>query len=93
MADATTEAAMATMVGKRKTKKVHADGTVSWETIADAGEVDRDEEDENVGDLSLPQTGGGTNVVQKFNLAEPLTSEKLASAQHLFKRMANGKGT
>ena len=38
----------ADLTGKRSTKKVTpAEGAISWDTVADAGEVDQDEEDQD----------------------------------------------
>ena len=38
----------ADLTGKRCTKKVTpAEGAISWDTVADAGEVDQDEEDQD----------------------------------------------
>ena len=35
----------ANMAGKRRTTQVHADGTISWENMADAGEMEGELED------------------------------------------------
>ena len=38
----------ADLTGKRPTKKVTpAEGAISWDTVADAGEVDQDDEDQD----------------------------------------------
>ena len=65
--------------------KFQADGTISWETMADAGEVDSDVE------RNSPISGGCAvaNVFQRLNLKEPLCSPKYGGRKCI-KRMATG---
>ena len=65
--------------------KFQADGTISWETMADAGEVDSDVE------RNSPTSGGCAvgNVFQRLNLKEPLNSAKYGERKFI-KRMATG---
>ena len=65
--------------------KFQADGTISWETMADAGEVDSDVE------RNSPISGGYAvaNVFQRLNLKEPLCSPKYGGRKCI-KRMATG---
>ena len=71
---------------KRQSKQVHADGTISWETMADAGEmggVGDDSDDERLPTAPI-------NVFQKLNLFEPLTSSKYVLQNTLVRRLATG---
>ncbi len=81
------------MAGKRKTKRVHADGTVSWELAASAGDVEGDEDDDfEDAALSTSLESGGAPVGKHLiDLKEQLTSPKFnPDDPAFFKKMANG---
>jgi hypothetical protein len=59
------------LTGKRCTKKVTpTEGAISWDTVADAGEVDQDEEDQD-----NPNRGLANKNVSIFKILELIISE------------------
>lgn len=64
-------------VSQRNRKKVNSDGTISWNAMEDAGEVDLD-------------GGRPISVFNKLNLEGPLTSNKF-DGQNLVKMMSSGR--
>lgn len=83
-----TAATPVSMAGKRKTKKVQSDGTLSWETVADAGQVDHDEEEFEDDHVALESRA--VNVYQRMQLEEPLTTTKFELGDKLIKFLSNG---
>ena len=78
----------ANMAGKRCTKKVPpVEGAISWETAADAGEVDHDD-DEDLANLSNSVVN--KNIFQRMNLEEPLNSSKYDICEKHIKKLPNG---
>lgn len=78
----------ATMAGKRAAKKaIPADGAISWDTIADAGEVDHDDEEEE--DDSKAQVNP-QNAFHRMNVDEALKSSKYELGETHIKKFPNG---
>ena len=78
----------ANMAAKRCTKKVPpVEGAISWETAADAGEVDHDD-DEDLANLSNSVVN--KNIFQRMNLEEPLNSSKYDICEKHIKKLPNG---
>ena len=73
---------------------MHTDGTLSWETVADAGEVDHDDDDDEENDArplaASSSNGTAKNVFQRMTLDEPLTTTKFELGERHVKRLING---
>ena len=73
--------------GKRNSKKMTpAEGAISWDTVADSGEVDHDDEEEG----SPNQGVTNKTVFQRINLGEPLKSPRYDIVDLHVKKLPNG---